>query len=84
MSRNRTIGFDNLSNAARAAGFAMATPDDRPEDIPVQHTPEITATKSNWTSAAPNRSMIVAAPRSAGLQSTLRDWFASIGWRAPA
>ena len=84
MNRNRTIGFDNLSNVARAAGFAMATPDDRPEDVPVKHTSEITATKSNWTSAIPNRSIVVAAPRSTNLQSSLRDWFASIGWRAPA
>ena len=84
MSGSRTIGLERLASAARAAGFAMATPDDRPEDVPASSTQAVSVAKSNWTSAAPQRALVVVAARPVSLQASVRDWFASLSWRAPA
>lgn len=84
MLRNLTSGADRLANAARAAGFVMATPDDRPEDIPAVVTKAPEAMATAWTSAQPQRALVVVAPRAATYPAMFRDWMASFNWRAPA
>jgi hypothetical protein len=86
MLKNWSNGADRLANAARAAGFAMATPDDRPEDAPssapkLQSSPSVATA---WTAAVPQRALVVSRPRTVSYQSMFRDWFAGLNWRAPA
>jgi hypothetical protein len=89
MSRNRSIGTDSLTNAARAAGFAMATPDDRPDDtfnntfthaVSADSQPRL---KSAWSSP-PATALVPAKAQRPGLQASIRDWFGAMSWRAPA
>ena len=84
MGRNRTNGLDNLANAAKAAGFAMATPDDRPEDTPSPVKNSATVAKSGWTSAEPSRALVLSGANVRRAQTSWREWMASFTWRAPA
>jgi hypothetical protein len=81
MGKNGSSGADTLAKAVRAAGFAMATPDDRPEDTPAVIAQPL---KTTWTSAAPQRALVVAAPQPVSFQTMVREWMASLTWRAPA
>ena len=83
MTRNWSSSADRLENLARAAGFAMATPDDRPEESQVAPR---TAPRPVWTSAKPpSTSLVVHRQRRPDTyQAMFRDWVASLGWRAPA
>lgn len=84
MGRNRTNGLDNLANAAKAAGFAMATPDDRPEDTPSSNRRPAAVSKSGWTSAEPSRALVLNGASVRSAQTSWREWMASFSWRAPA
>jgi len=84
MAKNWSSGADRLANAARAAGFAMATPDDRPDDAPVANYQTKQTAISAWTPASPHRAIVVAKPRAPSFQSMFRDWMAALNWRAPA
>ena len=84
MMRNGSSSTDRLSRLAMAAGFAMATPDDRPEEVapaPVRATP-----RPVWTSAQPSTSLVVRQQqrRPDTYHAMIRAWVASLGWRAPA
>jgi hypothetical protein len=83
MTRNWSSKSDRLANAARAAGFAMATPDDRPDDEPTVVPLQAPVLKSH-RSPAPQRALVIVTPRPVGLQTTFRDWMATLTWRAPA
>jgi hypothetical protein len=84
MTRNWSSRSDRLASAARAAGYAMATPDDRPDDLPAEAPVQAPAVKSSWTPASPQRALIVAPARPTSMQATFRDWMAALTWRAPA
>ena len=84
MGRNRTNGLDNLANVAKAAGFAMATPDDRPEDTPAPFKNAAAVAKSSWTVAEPSRALVISGANVRSAQTTWREWVASFSWRAPA
>jgi hypothetical protein len=83
-------GADRLALTARAAGFAMATPDDRPEDpVPAVATAVAVRTASTWRPAQPARSLSAPAlsspaSRRTNMQASIRDWMAALTWRAPA
>lgn len=86
MLKNWTSGADRLANAARAAGFAMATPDDRPEDAPspvpkLQASPSVA---SAWIAPLPQRALVVSRPQAVTYPAMFRDWVAGLNWRAPA
>lgn len=83
--KNWSSGADRLADTAHAAGFAMATPDDRPDDAPASVPSTALVTQpGGWQSATPTRALVVATPRAQGLQTSLREWMASLTWRAPA
>ena len=84
MAKNWSSGADRLANAARAAGFAMATPDDRPDDTPAPSRQARHVAVSAWTPASPQRAIVVAKTRAPSFQSMFRDWMAALNWRAPA
>jgi hypothetical protein len=84
MTRNWSSRSDRLASAARAAGYAMATPDDRPDDPPAAAPLPVVAVKSSWTPASPQRALIVAPARPTSMQATFREWMAALTWRAPA
>lgn len=84
MTRNWSSGAERLANVARAAGFAMATPDDLPEDVSEKPPAEPAKTVTGWKSVSPGKELVVASPRQAGLPTLFRDWMASLNWRAPA
>jgi hypothetical protein len=76
------MGIEALNNAARAAGFAMAAPDDTPEEE-VARKP---ALEKSWRPAQPVR--LLAPPVQVARPSQLADWFRSMlgvtGRGAPA
>jgi hypothetical protein len=92
MRKNWSSGADRLADTARAAGFAMATPDDQPDDdfnqtrsaavvpVPAPGRPQ----RPVWSASSPTRALVVAAPATTSYQTLFRDWMASLTWRAPA
>jgi hypothetical protein len=84
MLKNWSSGADRLANAARAAGFAMATPDDRPDESVASRPQAAQPVAAAWTPASPQRALVVVVPRAPSYQSMFRDWVASLSWRAPA
>ena len=80
MGRNRTNGLDNLANVAKAAGFAMATPEDTP--APLKNSAAVA--KSGWTAAEPSRALVISGAKVRSAQTSWREWMASFSWRAPA
>jgi hypothetical protein len=74
------MGIEALNNAARAAGFAMAAPDDTPDEE-VAHKP---ARDMSWRAAPVG----LLAPPSVARPSQVTDWFRSMlgvtGRGAPA
>jgi hypothetical protein len=78
-------GAERLANTARAAGYAMATPDDH-ADTPIKAEPQpAQPATSAWTTALPqSRAVVVTAPRAVKPHWTLREWMAALTWRAPA
>ena len=64
------MGIEQLNNAARAAGFAMAAPDDPPEEEVVRRP----ALEASWrASTAVN--LIAPAPLHVARPSQVTDWF---------
>lgn len=71
------MSIERLMTAARAAGFAMATPDDL-------HQVNAPRKSDGWKSALP---AVVEKPQRAApeaRQGLLRDWIAMLSFRAPA
>jgi hypothetical protein len=77
------MGIEALNNAARAAGFAMAAPDDTPEEEVVAR-PVIEASWRAGTAV----NLIAPAPLNVARPSQVTDWFKSMlgatGRGAPA
>ena len=62
------MGIEALNTAARAAGFAMAAPDDTPEEE-VARRP---AVEASWR---PGTAVSLRAPVQAARPSHVTDWF---------
>jgi hypothetical protein len=78
------MGIEALNTAARAAGFAMAAPDDTPEEESAAKRP---ALEASWRPGSPVSLWVppVAAP--VARPSQVADWFRSMlagGRGAPA
>ena len=76
------MGIEALNNAARAAGFAMAAPDDTPEEEVAQRP----AVETSWR---PGTAVNVLSPtRQVPRPSQVSDWFKTMlgaaGRGAPA
>ena len=74
------MSIERLTSAARAAGFAMATPED------LDAAPAPRRTEIGWRSALPP---VVERPSPPAVKAeargnALRDWFAMLSFRAPA
>jgi hypothetical protein len=78
------MGIEALNNAARAAGFAMAAPDDTPEEE-VARKP---ALETSWRPAAPVGLLAAPAVVHVARPSQVTDWFKAMlgatGRGAPA
>jgi len=77
------MGIEALNNAARAAGFAMAAPDDPPEEE-VARRPAIDTSWRPGTAV----SLIAPTPLNVARPSQVSDWFKTMlgaaGRGAPA
>lgn len=87
----RLVRDDRLSDAARAAGFVMATPDedagaDPEHDGRKQPSPPLPLLleSTGWKPASPQRALVVTSPRPATFQQSFLQWIASLTGRAPA
>ena len=78
------MGIEALNNAARAAGFAMAAPDDTPEQEVVRKP----VLETGWRPAAPVGLLAAPATVSIARPSQVTDWFKTMlgttGRGAPA
>jgi hypothetical protein len=77
------MGIEALNSAARAAGFAMATPDD---DTPVDELVAETVVEPAWRPGAP---LLLGAPgipqaHSLSVAEWLKGLFGSVGRGTPA
>ncbi len=87
----RLVRENRLSDAARAAGFVMATPDDdaiadpsSPARNQIAQPMPLLLESAGWKSASPQRGLVVAPVRSASFQQSFLQWLASLTGRAPA
>jgi hypothetical protein len=78
------MGIEALNNAARAAGFAMAAPDDTPEEEDARKP----ALETSWRPAAPRGLLVAPAAVQVARPSQVTDWFKAMlgatGRGAPA